>query len=471
MLFNSLLFLIFFPTVVLVYFLLPHKFRWIFLLLASYYFYMNWQPIYALLISFSIFITWGCGYLLDNTDNVVKRKIYLTLSLIINFGILFIYKYYNFINNAVFSALEYFNIRWEVPNLDVLLPVGISFYTFQAVGYTIDVYRKEIDAEKNIGIYALFVTFFPQLVAGPIERSKNLLPQFREVKTLTIENLSAGFKLVLWGFFLKIVLADRLGMYVDAVFNNVDKHSGISHALASFFFAFQIYGDFAGYSLIAIGVAKMMSFSLMTNFRRPYFATSVTTFWSRWHISLSTWFKDYLYIPLGGNRGTKARTYFNLFITFFVSGIWHGANFTFIIWGALHGLYCTVEKALGFDRKNNLNKLTFKSVFNILMTFVLVDFAWIFFRANSVTDSFKIISKIFTDFGSDLFIRWEIFFVAFVCLTILFFKEFTDEFFPNRYKLLNNKNKYVRIVSMALLFCLIIFLGIFDSGQFIYFQF
>lgn len=204
MLFNSLLFLIFFPTVVLIYFILPPKFRWLFLLIASYYFYMNWQPIYALLISFSIFTTWLCGVLLDKTDDVRRRKLYLTLSLLINFGILFLYKYYNFINTSVFSVFEYFNIRWEVPNLDVLLPVGISFYTFQAVGYTIDVYRKDIKAEKHIGIYALFVTFFPQLVAGPIERSINLLPQFREIKKCTIANLSAGFKLVLWGFFQKL---------------------------------------------------------------------------------------------------------------------------------------------------------------------------------------------------------------------------------------------------------------------------
>lgn len=378
MLFNSLLFLVFFPIVVILYFIIPPKYRWVFLLIASYYFYMNWQPIYALLISFSILTTWICGVLLDKTEDVNKRKIFLTISLIINFGILFLYKYYNFINTKVFSIFDNFNIRWEVPNLDVLLPVGISFYTFQAVGYTIDVYRKEIQAEKHIGIYALFVTFFPQLVAGPIERSKNLLPQFREVKILTAENLSAGFKMVLWGFFLKIVLADRLGMYVDAVFNNVDKHTGISHILASFFFAFQIYGDFAGYSLIAIGVSRIMGFKLMTNFARPYFATSITTFWSRWHISLSSWFKDYLYIPLGGNRVSKARTYFNLFFTFFVSGIWHGANFTFIIWGALHGLFSTLEKALGLERKNFGKKLSLKIVFNGILTFIMVDFAWIF---------------------------------------------------------------------------------------------
>jgi D-alanyl-lipoteichoic acid acyltransferase DltB (MBOAT superfamily) len=432
---------------------------------------MNWQPVYAFLISFSILTTWVCGILLDKSEITNQRKIYLTISLIINFGILFFFKYFNFINTSVFSALEYFHIRWEVPNLDVLLPVGISFYTFQAVGYTIDVYRKEIKPEKHIGIYALFVTFFPQLVAGPIERSKNLLPQFREIKKCTTENLSSGFKLVLWGFFLKIVLADRLGLYVDAVFNNVDQHTGTSHALASFFFAFQIYGDFAGYSLIAIGVAKMMSFNLMTNFRRPYFARSITTFWSRWHISLSTWFKDYLYIPLGGNRVNKSRRHFNLFITFFISGIWHGANFTFVIWGALHGLYSIIEKGLGLKRKNINNKISIKVILNIIITFILVDFAWIFFRANSLSDVWIIISKIFTTFGSALFIRWEIFFVATISFSILFFKEIVDEFFPGKFELLNNKNIYIRITSMALLFCLIILLGIFDSGQFIYFQF
>jgi alginate O-acetyltransferase complex protein AlgI len=471
MLFNSLLFLFFFPTVVLIYFLLPHKYRWLFLLIASYYFYMNWQPVYALLISFSVLTTWLCGILLDSSNNVGRRKIYLTISLIINFGILFSFKYFNFINNSVFSTLEYFNVRWEVPNLDVLLPVGISFYTFQAVGYTIDVYRKEIKAERHIGIYALFVTFFPQLVAGPIERSSNLLPQFREVKRCTIHNLSAGFKMVLWGFFLKIVMADRLGLYVDAVFNNVANHSGSSHALASFFFAFQIYGDFAGYSLIAIGVSKMMSFDLMTNFRRPYFATNITSFWSRWHISLSSWFKDYLYIPLGGNRITKKRTYFNLFLTFFVSGIWHGANFTFIVWGALHGLYSVIEKAMGLGFKKNSNKLSWQTLVSVTVTFILVDFAWIFFRANSLADALTIIYKIMTDFGSTLFVRWEIFFVATICFSILLFKEFTDEFFPNKFLLLNNKNMYIRIIAMALLLSLIILLGIFDSGQFIYFQF
>lgn len=471
MLFNSLLFLIFFPTVVLLYFLLPHKYRWIFLLIASYYFYMNWQPVYALLISFSILSTWLCGILLDKSSNVASRKIYLTINLIINFGILFSFKYFNFINNSVFSALEYFNVRWEVPNLDVLLPVGISFYTFQAVGYTIDVYRKDITAERHIGIYALFVTFFPQLVAGPIERSSNLLPQFREVKKCTLHNLSAGFKLVLWGFFLKIVLADRLGLYVDAIFNNVEKHSGSSHALASFFFAFQIYGDFAGYSLIAIGVAKMMSFDLMTNFQRPYFATSITNFWSRWHISLSTWFKDYLYIPLGGNRVSKPRQYMNLFLTFFISGIWHGANFTFIIWGALHGLFSILEKALGLERRNLKKKVSFKVIFNIIVTFLMVDFAWIFFRADSLADAWIVISKIYTNIGGSLFMKYDVFFIAVISFAILFYKEFTDEFFPNRFKLFNNNNVYVRILSMAVLFCIIILLGIFDSGQFIYFQF
>jgi D-alanyl-lipoteichoic acid acyltransferase DltB (MBOAT superfamily) len=267
------------------------------------------------------------------------------------------------------------------------------------------------------------------------------------------------------------VLADRLGLYVDAVFNNVERHNGSSHALASFLFAFQIYGDFAGYSLIAIGVAKMMSFTLMTNFKRPYFATSITTFWSRWHISLSTWFKDYVYIPLGGNRGSKPRTYFNLFLTFFISGIWHGANFTFIIWGALHGLFSIIEKGLGLERKQLAGKLSFRTFLNTIITFIMVDFAWIFFRANTLSDAWVIISSIFTTFGEKLFIKWEVFFVAIICFIILFFKEVTDEFYPDKFKLLDSKNRYLSIASMAVLVCLIILLGIFDSGQFIYFQF
>jgi D-alanyl-lipoteichoic acid acyltransferase DltB (MBOAT superfamily) len=353
-------------------------------------------------------------------------------------------------------------------NLDILLPVGISFYTFQAVGYTIDVYRKDISHERNFIDYSLFVSFFPQLVAGPIERAKNLLPQFKQTKILTKENLYGGLKLMLWGYFLKLVLADRLGIYVDAVFNNIDNHNGTSVALASVLFAFQIYGDFSGYSLIAIGVAKVMGFDLVTNFVRPYFAVNITTFWRRWHISLSTWFKDYLYIPLGGNRGSNVKNNFNIFITFFVSGIWHGANYTFVIWGALHGLFLIIEKKLGLG---SVSKNLFLKLLRILITFILVDLAWIFFRASNISDAAKAFTKIFTTLGDSLFIKADVIIGAIIALTILFFKEVKDEFFPNKISFISNKNPYIASFSMVLLFLLILLLGVFDSGQFIYFQF
>ena len=471
MLFNSLIFLVFFPVVTIGFFLLPHKYRWILLLAASYYFYMNWKPVYALLISFSTFITWGCGILLDSTESKTRKKTWLTISLIINFGILFVFKYFNFINESVYQLLSFLHIRWEVPNLNLLLPVGISFYTFQAVGYTIDVYRGDIKAEKHLGIYALFVSFFPQLVAGPIERARNLLPQFREKKEFLLHNFSAGIKLTIWGYFLKLVLADRLAMYVNAVYNNVEHHSGSSLALASFLFSFQIYGDFAGYSLIAIGVAKIMGFRLMTNFNRPYFAANIGSFWSRWHISLSTWFKDYLYIPLGGNRVSKGRNYFNLFITFFISGIWHGANFTFMIWGALHGFYLVVEKYLGIAKEKGKSSLGIRNGSKILFTFILVNFAWIFFRANSLSDAWIIISKILTEINTPLFTRWEVFAGAVIALIIFFIKEFSEEFLPQKFSLPDNSLTWVRLSAYTFLISVIILFGVFDSSSFIYFQF
>jgi alginate O-acetyltransferase complex protein AlgI len=468
MLFNSLNFLVYFPIVVLVYFCLAPKYRNVFLLLASYYFYMNWKPIYAILLLFSTSITWICGYMMDHSDKLKSKKVFLTVSLIINFSILFFYKYFNFLNQVIYDALSWLGVRYEMVDFDILLPVGISFYTFQAVGYTIDVYRKDIDHEKSFIDYCLFVSFFPQLVAGPIERAKNLLPQFKEIKVFTSENLYNGLKLMIWGYFLKLVLADRLAIYVNAVFNNIDHHNGSSITLASILFAFQIYGDFFGYSLIAIGTAKVMGFNLMTNFNRPYFSTSITAFWRRWHISLSTWFKDYLYIPLGGNRGSLARNQFNLFLTFFVSGIWHGANYTFVVWGALHGLFLIIEKKLKLD---NSGKNLFSTICKIILTFILVDLAWIFFRANTINDAYSALMKIFTTTGDSLFVKADVLIGAFFALIILFIKELKDEFFPHRLNLLSNKNPYVAAVFFVLLFSIILLLGVFDSGQFIYFQF
>lgn len=469
MLFNSFAFLVFFPTVALLYFLMPHKFRWVFLLAASYYFYMNWKPIYAILIFGSTFITWGSGYMIDQTENKSKRKLYLTLSLIINFGILILYKYFDFINESVFAMLEMANLRWPVPNLDLLLPVGISFYTFQAVGYTIDVYRGDLKAEKNLGIYALFVSFFPQLVAGPIERATNLLPQFRKKHYFDWERLASGLKQMIWGFFMKVVIADRLSLLVNAAYNNVEAHNGTTLLIATIFFAFQIYCDFAGYSNIAIGAARIMGFDLMTNFRRPYFSTNIGEFWHRWHISLSTWFRDYVYIPLGGNRVGIARNYFNIFITFVVSGIWHGANWTFVIWGGLHGLYITSQKYLGID-KFRFDKFTAFKAALIFINFFLVILAWVFFRANNTSDAFIVLDKILTSHGlpyKDI----TTYFYGIFGLGILFVKELSEEFFPTKNLFFESEKPIVAAIASSLLIILILSIGVFDGGQFIYFQF
>ncbi len=468
MLFNSFQFLLFFPLTVFIYFILPVRFRWVFLLISSYYFYMNWKPVYALLIFASTVITWGCGILIDRNSEVQKKKVYLVLSLLINFSILFVYKYFNFINESIFNVLEVLNLRWTVPNLDILLPVGISFYTFQAVGYTIDVFRDDLKPEQNLGKYALFVSFFPQLVAGPIERAKNLLPQFHEVKKFKIENFKSGISLMIWGYFMKVVISDRIGMYVDISFNNIDMHNGSTLLLSTVLFSFQIYCDFAGYSNIAIGAAKIMGFDLMTNFKRPYFSTNISEFWHRWHISLSTWFRDYLYIPLGGNRVSKIRFYFNVFITFLVSGIWHGANWTFVIWGALHGSYIIAQKFFKFDR--NFMDFSLNRFLSLVLNFLLVIFAWIFFRANDLGDAFIIIKKIFTNHGN-LHIEGNTFIYGFIGLCILFLREIREEFFPKRRKIIESNNVILSSLSLSLLVICIILFGVFNGGQFIYFQF
>ena len=320
MLFNSLHFLIFFPIVIVIYFCIPHKYRWILLLFASYYFYMSWKAEYVILILISTIIDYFVAIKISREDNEKMRKIYLLLSIITNIGLLISFKYLNFISSSVSEFLQLFSIQFSPIILDVLLPVGISFYTFQTLSYTIDVYRRRIKPERHFGIFAVYVSFFPQLVAGPIERGKNLLPQFLEKHYFDYIRVTNGLKLMLWGFFKKIVIADRLAVVVNAVYNNPTEFTGAPLILATVFFAFQIYCDFSGYSDIAIGTAQVMGYNLMDNFKRPYFAGSISEFWQRWHISLSTWFRDYLYIPLGGSRVSIPRWYFNLIIIFIVSG-------------------------------------------------------------------------------------------------------------------------------------------------------
>lgn len=472
MLFNSLSFLLFFPIVCVLYYAIPSarvKARNLLLLIASYYFYMNWEPVYAILLLMSTVITYFAALSIAHFKDMRKKKLCLVSGLVLNLAILFLFKYYNFLASNIEEALRMSGFGIHVPEFHMLLPVGISFYIFQALGYSIDVYRQTTKAEHDFMTYALFVSFFPQLVAGPIERSRNLLPQFRQQHRFNYDEVMAGIRLMVWGYFLKLVLADRCGLYVDAVFNNIEMHNGGSYLLASLLFPFQIYGDFGGYSLIAIGVARILGFHLMENFKRPYFACSIGEFWHRWHISLSTWFKDYVYIPLGGNRSSKSRQYFNLMVTFMVSGIWHGANWTFLCWGGLHGILLCIEKLLGIGKKDysGCKKLCHWGV-----TFALVCLSWILFRASNLNDAVIVVSGIFCkmELPNVTFAMFTELCLAALAIALLLIKELSDKFCwkwhisESRYWLVQHLY-IVGMIAMILLF------GVLDGDQFIYFQF
>lgn len=395
MLFNSIEFLVFFPVVTALYFILPHRLRWAHLLAASCVFYMGFIPVYILILGFTIVVDYFAGILIEGAWGR-RRKTFLLLSLAANIGVLAVFKYYNFLNRTAADLAGALGVAYAVPFLSIALPVGLSFHTFQAMSYTIEVYRGRQRAERHFGIYSLYVMFYPQLVAGPIERPQNLLHQFYERHEFDYARVTNGLKLMLWGMFKKVVVADRLAVYVDAVYNSPLEWGGQPLAVATVFFAFQIYCDFSGYSDIAIGAAQVMGFKLMTNFNRPYHATSISEFWKRWHISLSTWFRDYLYVPLGGNRVAPPRWYFNLFVTFLVSGVWHGANWTFVAWGAINGFYLLFSiwtrrprerlvRLVGLDRRPALHRLL-----KIGVTFALTCYAWVFFRAHSISDAIYI---------------------------------------------------------------------------------
>ncbi|NJC24917.1 MBOAT family O-acyltransferase [Neolewinella antarctica] len=440
--------------------------RWVFLLLTSYFFYMNWEPIYALLIGSSTVITYACAYFMDSLRVDRKRKTLLILCIVLNFGILFLFKYYNFITDSAFDLLTYLGLRVDFPKFSLLLPVGISFYTFQAVGYAVDVYKKRLPHEKHFGKYALFVSFFPQLVAGPIERATSLLPQFHKVIRFDYGRAIDGTKLIIWGYFMKVVVADRLSIYVDSVYNNPEMHSSISLVVATIFFAFQIYCDFGGYSSIAIGCAKILGFDLMTNFRRPYFAQTCGEFWHRWHISLSTWFKDYVYIPMGGSRVSTSRRYLNLMVAFLVSGLWHGANWTFVIWGGLNGLFQVLLIVFKLNAPKSAAK--WATGLRILTTFVLINFTWIFFRANSLTDATVIIKRIATQSGSFFIGDNAGFIYSLLGISILLAKDLYDELNLNLPIAEHTYSKYLWYTSLTLM---ILLFGVFDGSEFIYFQF
>jgi alginate O-acetyltransferase complex protein AlgI len=476
MLFNSFHFLFFFIIVTVLYFTLPYNRRWLLLLIASCYFYMAFVPIYILILGFTIVIDYFAGIYIENASGR-RKKVFLIISLIANIGVLAVFKYYNFFIDNLSVLLKGFALENPLPYLNILLPIGLSFHTFQAMSYTIEVYRGHQKAERHFGIYSLYVMFYPQLVAGPIERPQNLLHQFREKYDFDYDRVSQGIKLMLWGFVKKLVIADRLAIYVNAVYNNPGQHHGLTLIVATIFFAIQIYCDFSGYSDIAIGAAKVMGFKLMTNFNRPYFARNISEFWKRWHISLSTWFKDYLYISLGGNKVSVPRWYFNLFIVFLISGLWHGANWTYIIWGALNGFYLVfaiitknsrdkINHAIGLDK----SPVLFRTV-QMLSTFLLCCFAWIFFRANSVSDAFTIIRQI-PDFSTPFYIENpSIMIYSLMAILLLFLVEYKNEFHKSEFTFFHNKNWVIRYLSYAFLIILILLTGVFDGGQFIYFQF
>lgn len=466
MLFNSIEFLIFFPAVTVLYFLFPHRFRWLHLLIASCIFYIAYLPAYILILFLLIIIDYSAGLWIEKTRH---KKLWLILSIAANIGLLGFFKYYNFfaanINDLSGSALLLH--RW-------VLPIGLSFHTFQSLSYTIEVYRGNQRAERHLGYYALYVMFYPQLVAGPIERPGHLLPQLRARHHFSMQHLYEGLRLMAWGFFKKTVIADRLAEYVDAVFRDTASMNAANIWLGVIFFAIQIYADFSGYCDIALGSARCMGFDLAINFNRPYQALNVREFWRRWHISLSSWFRDYVYIPLGGNRKGLARKNFNILLTFILSGLWHGAGWTFLIWGFLHGLYVLI-----YDRfKRVIGSTKRHRVLSWVITAVAICFAWIFFRAPSLADALLVIQK-----ASDLngftidsinqvttvSVQYGHFTMLFILLVTIYMFGIEKYSNPVLTNLNNRKVADIFIFTTSLL--LIIFYGVFHKTSFIYFQF
>ncbi|MFT6127470.1 MAG: D-alanyl-lipoteichoic acid acyltransferase DltB (MBOAT superfamily) [Polaribacter sp.] len=404
MFFNSLDFAIFLPIVFTLYWLLNSKslkLQNVLIVAASYFFYGCWDYRFLALILFSTIIDYLVGRQFAITLNSKTRKILLWISILVNLGFLGFFKYYNFFIDNFIGAFSFFGKDISISSLHIILPVGISFYTFQTLSYTIDVYRNKLEPTKDFIAFTAFVSFFPQLVAGPIERATHLLPQFYKKRKFDYNNAIDGLRQILWGLFKKVVIADNCAEYANIIFNSYDDQSGSNLILGAIFFAFQIYGDFSGYSDIAIGTSRLFGFDLMKNFAFPYFSRDIAEFWRRWHISLSTWFRDYLYIPLGGSRGSLKFKIRNVFIIFLVSGFWHGANWTFIIWGGLNALYF-LPVMLTNNNRSNLDIVAkgkwfpkIKDLINIIITFSLTIFAWIFFRSNSVTDAIAYIVNIF----------------------------------------------------------------------------
>ncbi len=484
MLFNSFAFLCVIPVVLFVYYLAIHvckpKGNQIInrvgnttLLVVSYAFFFYNQPVYTLLLFGITLVTYLFGRVFaglppDAKEHKVRRNLLITAGALLVLLPLAIFKYYNFLLESSADLMSLAGIDWTPERMNWIVPLGISFFTFQAIGYMWDVYYGRIPAEKTFADYMLFVAFFPQIASGPISKAADLLPQIKAPREIIWSNITAGIKLLLWGYFLKAVFADRVAMFANPVFNQYEHYSGGTCFLASIMYSLQIYGDFAGYSLMAIGVGRMLGFRLINNFNRPYFSASVGEFWRRWHISLSTWLRDYVYIPLGGNRKGKGRSYLNLFVTFLVSGIWHGANLTFIVWGALHGVFQSVEKFFSIPKRPSGRLIL---TLRVTVTFLLVNFAWIFFRMPTLHGALEFIGKIFSGApGASLHVaRPDAFFMV-LAILIVIIKELVEEINP-QFSLINHSNRTVRLLTYVTLIFAILLMGVLDSGQFIYVNF
>lgn len=468
MIYNSFNFLILYPFIFLLYYAIPAKYkkvRDLYLLFVSYSLYISWKPIYALIllgVTFSSYIT------AIQIEKAKRPKPVMQIGIVITLLPLLFFKYFNFINDQIVGFLGLFGWHIQLPGLNWAIPIGISFFTFQSMGYIWDVYYKKTTSEKDFLTYAHFISFFPSLLMGPINKASLVIPQIKNLRPyFDYPKAVEGLKMILWGMFMKVVVADRVAIYVDTVLPNYMNYTGMTCLVASILYSIQIYADFAGYSLMALGVGKTLGFELTENFRRPYFAVSVTDFWHRWHISLSTWLKDYIYIPLGGSRCSRKKNYWNIFLTFLVSGIWHGANWTFIIWGCLHGFFQIVEKALG-EQKCKYGKLG-KSI-KIVITFFLVNFAWIFFRMPKLSDAWGVIYRIF-DYSLPLTIFLDgnsMTLFILMSVTCLLLKDIYDEYFPQKNCFYNSHNKIVRWFSYITTMVLILLTGVFSSDQFIY---
>jgi D-alanyl-lipoteichoic acid acyltransferase DltB (MBOAT superfamily) len=492
MLFNSIEYFFFFPLVCFIYFILPIKGRWIFLLASSYFFYGYWKPEYLLLIIFSSIIDYIAAINIEKSENKTNKKIWLYTSLISNLGLLFTFKYFGFLNTIISDTLQIFDYKYTPPIVELLLPVGISFYTFQTLSYTIDVYKNELKAERNFIKFALFVSFFPQLVAGPIERAKHLLPQFDKTFSFNPERTIDGLLLIFWGLFKKVVIADSLAIIVNKSFNQPLESGSLDLLIAAYAFTFQIYCDFSGYSNIAIGSARVLGYDIMENFNSPYVAKSISVFWSRWHISLSTWFRDYVYIPLGGNRKGKLNQFRNIFAVFFLSGLWHGANYTYIVWGIYHGvllmienLFSELKKRLNINLKYAFLK-SFLGIISIVFTFHFVVIGWIFFRADSLKNAYLIILKCYFAFSEILhqgvlklgfLIMQSVLFVSYKPETLqvrnvlpyFIAIMLASEFYFKKIKV--QKFYFIKLFIISILIVLMFVFGNTVGEQFIYFQF